>query len=81
MSDEIEKTVHHYGDSYVGGYLAERSTIHASGTIDVVVDPVTREVRAVWFRCLSLPFRVSERAETEIQPAMVVTAVEYVDGD
>lgn len=42
---------HHYGS---GG------TIHQTGTIDIQVNWKTREVKAVWFRCLNLPFTVSE---------------------
>lgn len=43
---------HRYGAS---------GTIHQTGTIDVSVDPETKAVVAVWFRCLSLPFTVWER--------------------
>jgi hypothetical protein len=69
-----------YGDNFVGGELADRGTIHGSGTIDIQVDPVTREIRAVWFRCLNLPFRVSEAGGPVIQPEATVTAVEYLAG-
>lgn len=73
--------VAHYGDWYVGGELADRRSLHGSGTIDVVVDPVTRQVREVWFRCLCLPFTVSERASAEVNPDITVTAVEYLEGE
>ena len=33
-------------------------TIHRTGTIDIQMTP-SGQVVAVWFRCLSLPFRVS----------------------
>ena len=42
---------HHYGGA---------GTVHRTGTIDIQIDKTTGEVRAVWFRCLSLPFTVSE---------------------
>jgi hypothetical protein len=73
--------MHHYGDTYVAGELAERGTIHGSEAIDVQVDPVTGEVRAVWFRCRELPFRVSPGAPGQIatQPPIKVTAIEYLD--
>lgn len=78
----MNNELHHYGDYIVAGELAERTSIHASGTIDVQVDPDGRVV-AVWFRCLNLPFTVStvdyEGCEREIQPRTRVTAVEYVD--
>lgn len=70
----------HYGDWYVGGEIAERTTIHGTGGIDVVVDPVTKEVLQVWFRCLNLPFVVHEaepNTVTPINPLSVVTAIEY----
>jgi hypothetical protein len=71
----------HYGDRFVGGELADRTTIHGSGTIDIQVRAETGEVVAVWFRCLTLPFRVSTVSEpVQEQPAIAVTAVEYLDG-
>jgi hypothetical protein len=77
-----EQWPEHYGDSFVGGELAERGTIHGSGAIDVQVSEETGEVVAVWFRCLSLPFRVSTvSGETrKEQPPLTITAVEYLDG-
>ncbi len=77
MSDDSYPV--HYGDYFVGGELADRGTIHGSGTIDIQVDPVTKEVKAVWFRCLNLPFRVSEAEVRIIQPETVITAVEYLE--
>ena len=72
----------HYGDSFVGGEMATRGTIHDSASIDIQVDPATHEVLAVWFRCLELPFRVSELAASgepgERQPPIAITAVEYL---
>lgn len=76
---EPERWPLHYGDHYVGGEMAQRKTIHDSGVIDVVIDPRTREVREVWFRCLNLPFRVSEQACDEMQPDITVTAVQYLE--
>ena len=71
----------HYGDHFVSGELADRTTIHGSGTIDVQVSAETGEVVAVWFRCLTLPFAVSTVSElAQAQPAIAVTAVEYLDG-
>lgn len=71
----------HYGDHFVGGELADRTTIHGSGTIDVQVDEKTGEVVAVWFRCLTLPFRVSTAVSLvqAEQPPITVTAVEYLE--
>lgn len=73
--------VHHYGDWYVGGEIADRGTIHGSGTIDIQVDPDTKEVVAVWFRCRTLPFTVSPMytAVPVEQPSITVTAVEYLE--
>jgi hypothetical protein len=77
-----EQWPEHYGDSFVGGELAERGTIHGSGTIDIQISEETGEVAAVWFRCRSLPFRVSTvSGETrKEQPPITITAVEYLDG-
>ena len=71
-----------YGDHFVGGELADRTTIHGSGTIDIQVSAETGEVVAVWFRCLTLPFRVSVVREVvrQEQPPITVAAVEYLDG-
>jgi hypothetical protein len=70
----------HYGDDFVGGEMAQRGTIHGSGTIDIEVDPDTKEVTAVWFRCLNLPYRVfMHKATAVIQPGTFVTAVEYLE--
>ncbi len=78
MSEQWPK---HYGDDFAGGELADRSTIHGSGTIDVQVSAETGEVVAVWFRCLTLPFRISTVSEpVREQPPIAVTAVEYLDG-
>jgi hypothetical protein len=73
----------HYGDHFVSGELADRTTIHGSGTIDIQVSDKTGEVVAVWYRCRTLPFRVSMvTAETrQEQPSIMVTAVEYLDGE
>lgn len=71
----------HYGDYIVSGELADRTTIHGSGTIDIQTD-ATGHVVAVWFRCLNLPFTVSEAGpgrEEPIQPETQITAIEYVD--
>ncbi len=70
----------HYGDAFVAGELAERRTIHGSGTIDIQVDPKTKEIKSVWFRCLNLPFTVGAAEGPVVQPEMTVTAVEYLDG-
>lgn len=71
----------HYGDSFVAGELAERTTIHESGTVDVQLSEETGEVVAVWFRCLNLPFKVStvRGGRAPEQTSIVVTAVEYLD--
>lgn len=72
----------HYGDHFVGGELADRTTIHGSGTVDVQVSAETGEVVAVWFRCLDLPFRVStvRGQDRQDQSSITITAVEYLDG-
>lgn len=75
---------HHYGDTFVGGEIAERGTIHGSHTIDIQLDPVTKRIVAVWFRCRTLPFTVSEAAVSygstgEEQPPIKVTAVEFLE--
>ncbi len=61
--------------------MADRTTIHGSGTIDIQVSGETGEVVAVWFRCRSLPFRVSAVSgeARQDQPPIMVTAVEYLD--
>lgn len=51
--------IFHYGDTYEDGYRVDRNTIHDTGTLDIQVDE-NGEVVAVWFRCLQLPFKVSE---------------------
>lgn len=72
--------VRHYGDTFVAGELAERGTIHGSGTIDIQVDPETKEILAVWFRCLNLPFQVTGYRTNKIQPQKTtITAIEYLD--
>jgi hypothetical protein len=63
----------HYGDSPDG----TRNTIHASGTIDIQTDKGGK-VLAVWFRCLTLPFRVSVVEDQPVHnPDARITAVEY----
>ena len=71
----------HYGDHFVGGEIADRTTSHGSGTIDIQVDPATGQVVAVWFRCLTLPFTVSlvDRPVPVSQPPLRITAVEYLE--
>jgi hypothetical protein len=44
-------------------------TIHRTGTIDIQMTK-TGQVVAVWFRCLSLPFRVSTVEDHEYQPLL-----------
>ena len=55
-------------------------TIHQTGTIDIQLKP-DGTVYAAWFRCLNLPFRVSQVDEpgdlnTE---AIAIESVTYVD--
>jgi hypothetical protein len=70
----------HYGDDFISGELADCGTIHDSGTIDVQVSKETGAVVAVWFRCLTLPFRVSTVSEQAgDQPPIEITAVEYLE--
>ncbi len=73
----------HYGDHFVSGELADRTTIHGSGTIDIQVSAETGEVVAVWFRCLTLPFQVSTVSGEvrQEQPPITVAAVEYLAGE
>ena len=52
---------HHYGGA---------GTFHRTGTIDIEIDKTTGEVRAAWFRCLSLPFTVSE-VQDDVPPGPV----------
>lgn len=52
---------HHYGGA---------GTFHRTGTIDIEIDKTTGEVRAAWFRCLSLPFTVSE-VQDDVPPSPV----------
>lgn len=81
MDGTVAVEVHHYGDWFVGGELADRTTLHGTGMIDIVTDPKTGEVQEVWFRCLSLPFRVTERGYRSpevINPPLTITAIEYV---
>lgn len=77
-----EKHPVHYGDYFAAGELLDRTTIHGSGTIDIQVSKETGEVVAAWFRCLTLPFRVSEVNDSQPResPPITVTAVEYLDG-
>lgn len=64
-----------------GRFYGSGGTIHSSGHLDV--DVVNGEVKAVWFRCMTLPFRVSKDrrdALPEMNPTdIAVTGVEYVD--
>jgi len=78
-----EKWPVHYGDQFVGGELADRSTIHGSGTVDIQVSEETGEVVAVWFRCLDLPFRVSTvKGQQPQDPSSIsITAVEYLEDE
>jgi hypothetical protein len=50
-----------YGDNPDG----TRNTIHGSGTIDIQVDDQGKILR-VWFRCLSLPFRLDTVTDHEV---------------
>lgn len=75
----IEQWPVHYGDHFVSGEMADRTTIHGSGAVDIQVSADTGEAVAVWFRCLTLPFRVSTvRESLREQPPIMVTAVEYL---
>ena len=58
-----------------------QGTIHRTTHIDVEVDPETRQVTAVWFRCLNLPFQVFERPSTaHINPkGIAIEEITYVD--
>jgi hypothetical protein len=73
--------LHHYGDTYVGGEIAERGTIHGSGTIDIQIDPTTHEVVAVWFRCRDLPYRVQMVTAVPMSPPpdIKIAAIEYLE--
>lgn len=76
--------LHHYGDTFVAGEIAERTTIHGSGTIDIQVDPNSGLVIGVWFRCLELPFTVSAVAAPPT-PAptrdVTITAIDYLESE
>lgn len=62
-----------------------QGTIHRTGTIDIQVNWKTREVKAVWFRCLNLPFTVSEvepgdPAQYVINPdSVAIEEITYAD--
>lgn len=57
-------------------------TIHQTGTIDIQIDKITGEVHAVWFRCLQLPFRVSEvRNNTQSNPISEIAIEEITYAD
>ena len=71
----------HYGDWIVVGELADRGTVHGSGTIDIQIDPETREVVAAWFRCRTLPFTVSPGCPPAHQPPIAITADEYLENE
>jgi hypothetical protein len=77
--------VHHYGDTHETGTgrLTRRNTIHGSGTIDIQTNS-NGEILAVWFRCLTLPFRVSvlDKDRNRTFPPEIeieITAVEWKD--
>jgi hypothetical protein len=73
--------VHHYGDTYDGVTLTDRNTIHGTTDLHVVVDRDGRPVR-VWFRCLELPFTVTQFDDDDNdadQPAIAITAIEWRD--
>lgn len=57
-------------------------TIHRTTTVDIQIDKITGEVHAVWFRCLQLPFTVSEvQNDTESNPinTMAIEEITYVE--
>lgn len=56
-------------------------TIHQTGTIDIQVDKLTGEVHAVWFRCLNLPFTVSEvRDDLPLNPrGIAIEEITYAE--
>ena len=53
-------------------------TIHKTGTIDIQVDKITGEVHAVWFRCLNLPFHVSEVRDDQVINPVRDIAIEEI---
>lgn len=53
----MKPTKLHYGDT---------GTTHATTHVDVEVDRRTGEVVACWFRCLALPFEVSEVSPSRV---------------
>lgn len=56
-------------------------TIHRTTTVDVQIDKITGEVHAVWFRCLQLPFTVSEvQNDTQSNPQHIaIEEITYVE--
>lgn len=55
-------------------------TIHRTNTIDVQINKDTGQVVAVWFRCLNLPFTVSETESTgSLQPPIAIDMIAYAD--
>jgi hypothetical protein len=59
-----------------------KGTIHRTATVDIQIDKITGEVHAVWFRCLQLPFTVSEvRNDISSNPIdnMAIEEITYVE--
>lgn len=61
------------GNSYYG----DGGTIHGTTELSVEVDPETKEVTAVWFRCLNLPFHVWSRPDpARVNPDSEIHGIE-----
>lgn len=68
-----------------GHYYGDGGTIHASGTIDIQMHK--GKVQMVWFRCLHLPFTVSELDKNDSgngagsNDKISITGIEYQPAD
>jgi hypothetical protein len=58
-------------------YYGDGGTLHGTTHLDVELDAVTGEVRAVWFRCQQLPFKTSCTTGKEtLNPKIGIVGVE-----
>lgn len=57
-TEKLQEVCGQRGTRYYGGPAPDRTTIHATGEVNVEIH--NGEVVAVWFRCSALPFTVSD---------------------
>jgi hypothetical protein len=73
-----ERWALHQALAGAGRFYGDGGTIHSTGTVDVEVGKDGRVV-AVWYRCLNLPFMVSDTgAQRVVNPKSRITGVQYV---